>query len=268
MHTYTDNKFSSHLAATVLGARRLYNKAHVKIAVSEASRWTQERFYGGRYRIIPNGVDIVGRDARARSPSPTTCGCCSSAAPRSARACPSRCAPSRRCAATGVDARLTVAGSPRARRSSPTCSTTRASRSPGRVSDDEKWRLMHESDLLVAPVARRRELRHGADGGVRLRHAGRRLRHRGLPRRRHATASTACSSRPAIPPRSARRCTRWPSTPSGASAWAPRRRRSAERFAWPHVAAEVMEAYEDAIELAAAPSSPRARASGSRCAPA
>src|SRR5918999_1673174 len=57
MHTYTTNKFSSHLAATVLGARRLYNKAHVKIAVSEAARWTQERFYGGRYRIIPNGVD-------------------------------------------------------------------------------------------------------------------------------------------------------------------------------------------------------------------
>ena len=33
--------------------RRLYNKAHVKIAVSDAARWTQERFYGGRYRIVP-----------------------------------------------------------------------------------------------------------------------------------------------------------------------------------------------------------------------
>ena len=38
-------------------------------------------------------------------------------------------------------------------------------------------------------------------------------------------------------------------------------RRSAERFAWPHVAAEVMEAYEDAIEPAAAPASPSRAAS-------
>ena len=79
------------------GARRLYNKAHVKIAVSEASRWTQERFYGGRYRIIPNGVDADSARTGPK-PSPTTFACSSSAAPRSARDCRSRCAPSRRCA--------------------------------------------------------------------------------------------------------------------------------------------------------------------------
>src|SRR3954447_6146424 len=36
-------------------------------------------------------------------------------------------------------------------------------------------------------------------------------------------------------------------------------RRSAERFAWPHVAAEVMESYEDAIQLASAPAPESAR---------
>ena len=150
MHTYTHNTFSSHLAATVLGARRLYNKAHVKIAVSEASRWTQERFYGGRYRIIPNGVDVSAARSGPEAGSPTTCGCCSSAAPRTARACRSRCAPSRRCAATGVAARLIVAGATR-EEVEPYLLDDEGVEVAGRVSDDEKWRLMHESDLLVAP---------------------------------------------------------------------------------------------------------------------
>ena len=40
----------------VLGGRRRMNRLHVRIAVSEAAAWTARRFYGGRYRIIPNGV--------------------------------------------------------------------------------------------------------------------------------------------------------------------------------------------------------------------
>jgi len=34
------------------------NRLHVRIAVSEAAAWTAKRFYGGRYRIVPNGVHI------------------------------------------------------------------------------------------------------------------------------------------------------------------------------------------------------------------
>ena len=59
-------------------------------------------------------------------------------------------------------------------------------------------------------VARRRELRHGADARLRLRDAGRRLRHHRLPRR-HDARDGACSSRPAIRTRSrtpSRRCSR------------------------------------------------------------
>ena len=40
----------------LLGARRKLNHLHVRIAVSEAAAWTGKRFYGGRYRVIPNGV--------------------------------------------------------------------------------------------------------------------------------------------------------------------------------------------------------------------
>jgi len=34
------------------------NHLHVRIAVSEAAAWTARRFYGGRYRIVPNGVHL------------------------------------------------------------------------------------------------------------------------------------------------------------------------------------------------------------------
>ena len=36
------------------------NHLHVRIAVSEAAAWTARRFYGGRYRIVPNGVHLGG----------------------------------------------------------------------------------------------------------------------------------------------------------------------------------------------------------------
>ena len=44
----------------------------MRIAVSEAAAWTGRRFYGGRYRVIPNGVVAARRRragaARARAP--------------------------------------------------------------------------------------------------------------------------------------------------------------------------------------------------------
>jgi len=55
-HTYSDNVLTNGLAAGPLGGRRRMNRLHARIAVSEAAAWTARRFYGGRYRIIPNGV--------------------------------------------------------------------------------------------------------------------------------------------------------------------------------------------------------------------
>src|SRR5262249_9114295 len=45
---------------------------HVRIAVSEAAAWTGRRWFGGQYRIIPNGVHVDPRRAvavRARRPA-------------------------------------------------------------------------------------------------------------------------------------------------------------------------------------------------------
>jgi phosphatidylinositol alpha-mannosyltransferase len=64
-HTYSENVITNGIAAVVLGGRRRMNRLHARIAVSEAAAWTARRFYGGRYRIIPNGVHLSGEDDRA-----------------------------------------------------------------------------------------------------------------------------------------------------------------------------------------------------------
>jgi phosphatidylinositol alpha-mannosyltransferase len=57
-HCYSENPVSHGLANVVAGAKRKLNHLHVRIAVSEAAAWTGRRFYGGEYRIVPNGVDV------------------------------------------------------------------------------------------------------------------------------------------------------------------------------------------------------------------
>jgi phosphatidyl-myo-inositol alpha-mannosyltransferase len=61
-HTYSENRLTNGIAAVALGGRRRMNRLHVRIAVSEAAAWTARRFYGGRYRIIPNGVHVPDVD--------------------------------------------------------------------------------------------------------------------------------------------------------------------------------------------------------------
>ena len=56
-HVYSQSKLSNGIA-NVLGARRVLNRLHVRIAVSEAAAWTARRFFGGHYEIIPNGVHV------------------------------------------------------------------------------------------------------------------------------------------------------------------------------------------------------------------
>src|SRR5215218_10174885 len=56
-HCYSES-VPPHMAAALLGARRKLNRLAVRIAVSDAAAWTGRRFYGGAYRIVPNGVAI------------------------------------------------------------------------------------------------------------------------------------------------------------------------------------------------------------------
>jgi phosphatidylinositol alpha-mannosyltransferase len=57
-HTYSENLLTNGAAAVGLGGRRRMNRLHARIAVSEAAAWTARRFYGGRYTVVPNGVLI------------------------------------------------------------------------------------------------------------------------------------------------------------------------------------------------------------------
>src|SRR3954447_8012320 len=66
-HCYSESR-PPHMVAALLGARRKLNRLGVRIAVSEAAAWTGRRFYGGRYRVIPNGVHLGEPRVRARAP--------------------------------------------------------------------------------------------------------------------------------------------------------------------------------------------------------
>ncbi len=63
-HTYSENALTNGIAAVPLGGRRRMNRLHARIAVSEAAAWTARRFYGGHYRIIPNGVHLQPPELR------------------------------------------------------------------------------------------------------------------------------------------------------------------------------------------------------------
>ena len=56
-HCYSESRVP-HLIANTMGARRKLNRLNLRLAVSEAAAWTGRRFYGGHYRVIPNGVRL------------------------------------------------------------------------------------------------------------------------------------------------------------------------------------------------------------------
>ncbi len=70
-HSFSEARVPNGLA-NLMGARRVLNRLHVRIAVSDAAAWTGLRFFGGHYRVIPNGVhvdpEVIAR-AGQKSPS-------------------------------------------------------------------------------------------------------------------------------------------------------------------------------------------------------
>ena len=56
-HCYSES-VPAHKIAALLGARRKLNRLTLRLAVSEAAAWTGRRFYGGHYRVVPNGVEL------------------------------------------------------------------------------------------------------------------------------------------------------------------------------------------------------------------
>ena len=203
---------------TSRGARRLYSKLDVRIAVSEAARWTCERFYGGRYRIVPNGVDLAAalpaHHERRRRPARAAL-----RRPRRGAQGPARPAARLRGAAHRRRRRPAHRGR-RHRRGGRAAAARPRGRARGRARDRRgEVAPARRGGHPLRPVAGRRELRHGAHGGVRVLDARRGLGHRRLPRR-----GARRRRRPPGARRGARRARRgaavaWRSTPIAARAW-------------------------------------------------
>ena len=140
---------SNSIAANVIGARRVYSKLNARIAVSEAAEWTARRYYGGRYRIVPNGVDLdAARPSSARPHERLEILFIGRAEGRKGLPVLLRAFEALRGA--GVDARLTVAGATE-EEVAPLLLETEGVEIAGRVTEEEKWRLLGEADLLCAP---------------------------------------------------------------------------------------------------------------------
>ncbi|HET8814545.1 MAG TPA: glycosyltransferase [Solirubrobacterales bacterium] len=67
-HAYSTKPLPNYIA-NALGARRLFNRLSARIAVSEAAAWTGRRWFGGEYTIIPNGVDVAAAATTRHQPA-------------------------------------------------------------------------------------------------------------------------------------------------------------------------------------------------------
>ena len=244
-HTYSTARVTNHVAANIAGTRRLYNKLSARMAVSEAAAWTARRFYGGRYRIVPNGVDLA-----AARPGPATgddLEILFVGRAEGRKGLPILLRAFEALRGAGVGARLTIAGVP-SEEVEPLLLDPEGVNMVGRVTEEEKWRLLGSVDLLCAPslggesfgmvlteafasgtpvvasdIAGYRDVvRHGVDGllvpagdPVELGEALRSLASDRARRERMAVAA----------------------------------RERAGRFSWPRVTAEVTEVYEGAVAL-------------------
>jgi phosphatidyl-myo-inositol alpha-mannosyltransferase len=247
-HTYSENGLTNGIAR-VLGASRRMNRLHVRIAVSESAASTARRFFGGRYRIVPNGVHLeqpaVAREQEGR---PLRILFIGQAVERKGLPVLLSAFEALR---DQVPATLTLVGA-LPEEVAPLLLESRDVRALGRVSEQEKLDELARADVLCAPSLR------GESFGMVLTEAFA----AGLP----VVASNIAGYREVVrdgadgtlvPPGDAvalARALRAILLDGRRRAWmAAQAAERARRFAWPQVAGEVLECYERARTVGTAP---------------
>jgi phosphatidyl-myo-inositol alpha-mannosyltransferase len=246
-HAYSTNLLTNG-GANVFGARRRLNRLHARIAVSEAAAWTARRFFGGRYSIVPNGVSL---------PTAPPLAACADAAPlrilfvglpveRKGLPVLLRAFEALR---DHIPATLTLVG-PTPEDVAPLLLDPRGVDALGKVSDAEKSSRLGRADVLCAPSL------HGESFGMVLTEAfaaGVPVVASDIPGYRdvvrHDTDGLLTAPGDALALAEALR--RLALEPAHRRAMAAAARQRAERFAWPHVAAEVSGVYEQALAVGA-----------------
>ncbi len=244
-HAYSTKALPNH-AANALGARRVLNQLSARIAVSQAAAWTGRRWFGGEYEIVPNGVDLGAAPSGPKPPSDEL-RILFVGRPEERKGLPVL------LTAFGalvehVPTRLTVIGAERedVARYLADPELVDAIETRGRVSGDALWRALHAADVLCAPSL------SGESFGMVLTEAFA----AGTP----VIASNIAGYNdvvsnghdgilvpPADPQRLAEELQRAHHEPERLREMGQAARRSAERYAWPHVADQVTEVYEKAI---------------------
>jgi phosphatidylinositol alpha-mannosyltransferase len=244
-HTYSTSALAGRLTANVVGMRRLYSKLSARIAVSEAARWTARRFYGGRYRIIPNGVDLSlarpvgGGDGDLRL--------LFVGRPEERKGLPVLLRAFEALRGAGVAARLTVAGAT-PEEVEPLLLDTDGVEVAGRVSEEEKWRLLGEADLLCAPSL------GGESFGMVLTEAfasGTPVVASDIPGYRDVARPDVDGLLvpPGQPVELGEALRALALDPARRAAMAAAARERAQRFSWSQVTSEVLEVYEEAVAV-------------------
>jgi phosphatidylinositol alpha-mannosyltransferase len=248
-HAYSTKPAPNHIGSA-LGARRVFNRLHARIAVSEAAAWTGRRWFGGRYEIVPNGVDL-GAAPREPKPRSGELRIAFVGRPEERKGLPVLLT-AFEALVEHVPSRLTVIGAERedVLRYLADPEAMRSIDVRGRVSHEGLWRALHEADLLCAPSLA------GESFGMVLTEAFA----AGTPAVASAIAgySDVVSDGldgvlvpPGDPQRLAEELQRAHHEPERLAAMGEAARESAERYAWPHVADRVKSVYERAIEAPA-----------------